>query len=395
MKVLDLFAGAGGLSLSAHNIASINVVAAIEFDKAAALTYKDNLIDRLKHKTKLIHDDILLVDPKKLRKQLKLNKKELGLILGGPPCQGFSSHRIKNSGVNDPRNKLLLRYFDFVCEFKPKAFLVENVSGLLWARHEEYLKQFKSLSSENGYTLIHCDILNARDYGIPQNRKRVFILGVRNDILKHKSNIVFPPAPTHFNPNSREVTFQNQKKWKTASSVFEKLTPDLISRYAIDFAKSNPKLSGEYIRTMLEELESEPQPISSNDPCNIHMIPTSRMEERFKATKLNGSRTDAGLEFQLKCHSNGYLGHKDVYGRIIINSPSNTITTGCHNPSKGRFVHPWKNHGITLRHAARLQTFPDDFIFKGSATEQSRQIGNAVPPVFGEILIKAIIEIIN
>lgn len=101
------------------------------------------------------------------------------------------------------------------------------------------------------------------------------------------------------------------------------------------------------------------------------MIPTERMEERFRATKLNGSRSDAGKEFELKCHSNGYAGHKDVYGRIMIHLPANTITTGCNNPSKGRFIHPWENHGITLRHAARLQTFPDDYIF--GVMRQSKQ----------------------
>lgn len=143
---------------------------------------------------------------------------------------------------------------------------------------------------------------------------------------------------------------------------------------------------------LLNNLEYESKPIPKDDPCNIHMIPTQRMEERFKATILNGSRTDAGEEFQLKCHSNGYEGHKDVYGRMMIHLPSNTITTGCHNPSKGRFVHPWENHGITLRHAARLQTFPDDFIFIGNSTEQARQIGNAVPPELGTALIKYILQ---
>ncbi|MGU0056081.1 DNA cytosine methyltransferase [Enterobacter hormaechei] len=112
----------------------------------------------------------------------------------------------------------------------------------------------------------------------------------------------------------------------------------------------------------------------------------------FKHTRLNGSRTDAGKKFQLNCHSNGYAGHKDVYGRIFIHQPSNTITTGCNNPSKGRFVHPWENHGIALRQAARLQTFPDYFVFTGSSTNQARQIGNAVPPMLGKTLISHIIS---
>ncbi|MBY6291425.1 DNA cytosine methyltransferase [Enterobacter bugandensis] len=392
MKALDLFAGAGGFSLAAHSINSLSVVAAIEFDRAAAHTYEMNLINRLKHQTKLLQEDILLVNPKELREQLNLNKKELTIILGGPPCQGFSSHRIKDSGVNDPRNKLLLRYFDFVCEFLPKAFLVENVAGLLWERHSDYLKEFKELTSKNGYTLVHCDIVNARDYGVPQNRKRVFILGIRNDIYNKETNFPFPPPATHFNPNASTGEGKSIKTWRTASCVFPKISNEILERYIEEYFLRKTKISPDVARVLLNGLEYESKPIPEDDPCNIHMIPTQRMEERFKATILNGSRTDAGEEFQLKCHSNGYEGHKDVYGRMMIHLPSNTITTGCHNPSKGRFVHPWENHGITLRHAARLQTFPDDFIFIGNSTEQARQIGNAVPPELGTALIKYILQ---
>jgi DNA (cytosine-5)-methyltransferase 1 len=115
---------------------------------------------------------------------------------------------------------------------------------------------------------------------------------------------------------------------------------------------------------------------------------TDVLESVFKSTPLNGSREDSNRI--LKCHNNGHKGHKDVYGRIFFHTPSNTITTGCNNPSKGRFVHPWKHHGITLRHAARLQSFPDDFVFLGNKTEQARQIGNAVPVELGKSLIATI-----
>jgi DNA (cytosine-5)-methyltransferase 1 len=120
------------------------------------------------------------------------------------------------------------------------------------------------------------------------------------------------------------------------------------------------------------------------------MQPSEKMIDKFNDTPLNGSREDAGEKHRLKCHSGEYKGHKDVYGRVLIHLPSNTITTGCNNPSKGRFVHPWLNHGITLRHAARFQSFPDDFIFLGSSTEKARQIGNAVPIALAHALIKEI-----
>ncbi|MBF4390173.1 DNA cytosine methyltransferase, partial [Vibrio anguillarum] len=106
--------------------------------------------------------------------ELKLRPRELDLILGGPPCQGFSTHRIKNAGVNDPRNQLLLRYFEFVNEFKPKAFLVENVAGLLWKRHKDFLDKFIALAEGEHYIIKFKEVLNAKDHGVPQNRKRVF-----------------------------------------------------------------------------------------------------------------------------------------------------------------------------------------------------------------------------
>lgn len=389
-KAIDLFAGAGGFTLSAIE-AGVDVLAAIEFDKAAANTYKENFIAKRKCNIDLRAGseigDINNVDPEELRESLKLKKRELDLILGGPPCQGFSTHRINNSGVNDPRNALLLRYFEFVNEFEPKAFLVENVTGLLWKRHESFLNKFISLAEAAGYIIKFCNIVNAKDYGVPQNRKRVFIYGLRKDL--DNVSMEFPPKPTHFSISSK-----NKPYWKTAASIFEKIPCELYERFWREYFQVKAGLSLEDTIKILSSLEFD-NPVSIDDPCNIHMKPSQMMVERFADTPLNGSREDAGEKHRLNCHSNGYKGHKDVYGRILIHMPSNTITTGCNNPSKGRFVHPWLDHGITLRHAARLQSFPDWFNFYGSSTEQARQIGNAVPPKLGEALIRHICSGLN
>ncbi|MEZ8114068.1 DNA cytosine methyltransferase [Vibrio splendidus] len=385
VKAIDLFAGAGGFTLSAID-AGVDVLAAIEFDKAAANTYKENFINTRKLKIDLRageeEGDINNVEPSELRTSLKLEKGELDLILGGPPCQGFSTHRINNAGVNDPRNALLLRYFEFVNEFSPKAFLVENVAGLLWKRHKDFLDKFISLAENVGYVIKFCDILNAKDYGVPQNRKRVFIYGLRKDL--DCENVDFPPKPTHFSPSST-----HKPHWETASSVFEKVPTELYEQYWKQYFRDKTKLSHDQTLSLLASL-SYGERFKENDPCDIHMKPTDKMLIQIKDTPLNGSREDAGEKHRLKCHSNGYKGHKDVYGRILIHLPSNTITTGCNNPSKGRFMHPWLNHGMTLRHAARLQSFPDSFDFHGNSTERARQIGNAVPPKLGKILISDI-----
>lgn len=383
VKAIDLFAGAGGFSLSAIE-AGVEILAAVEFDKSAANTYKKNLIDTKGLDIKLLNDDINSINPCGLREQLNLKEEELDLILGGPPCQGFSSHRIKDAGINDPRNELLLRYFAFVNEFRPKAFLVENVAGLLWERHKKYLNKFLSLAKKNGYIVKFCDTLNAKDYGVPQNRKRVFIFAIRKDLKD--SEIAFPPKQTYFSP-----TTKNLPHWRTASAVFEKLPKKLYQEYWDNYFKAKTKLTKQETYNLLSSLESGLK-VEVKDPCNIHMQPSEMMVDRFSKIGVNGSRDELGTGGQLKCHSNGYKGHKDVYGRVFIHQPSNTITTGCNNPSKGRFVHPWKNHGITLRHCARLQSFPDDFNFYGTSTDQAKQIGNAVPPKLGELLISSIIN---
>jgi len=183
---------------------------------------------------------------------------------------------------------------------------------------------------------------------VPQRRKRVFILGIRNDI---SFNSVWPPLQTHGNEKIKKNP--HLKPWVIAKDVFSK-------------------------------------PLSSEDENNLHMNHSPEMVEVFKSTPLNGgSRSQSNRV--LSCHQE-HTGHKDVYGRINPFQPGPTMTTACINPSKGRFVHPTEHHGITLRHAARFQTFPDWFTFKGGLTAAGEQIGNAVPVRLGGILLQSITE---
>lgn len=385
LTAIDLFAGAGGFSLAAHQ-SGFDLLAAVEFDQHAANTYQHNLVDRLKAKTNVYATDINLIDIDAFMSELGIQSGELDLLLGGPPCQGFSTHRIKGSGEDDPRNKLLLKYFDFVEKLMPKAFLVENVPGLLWKRHEQYLNKFLELAENHHYKVITGAplVINARDYGVPQNRRRAFILAVREDVSTE--HLVWPPKPTHIKPDFDKPLPENV--WVSASTVFEQ-PPKKV------FDKLLPRMqkvlgwNKERAENAIKSLKFG-APLDVDDWCNRNMEHKAYMIEKFNHTKLMGSRDELDEEFRLKCHDNGYSGHKDVYGRMFFHTPSNTITTGCHNPSKGRFLHPWENHGITLRHAARLQTFPDDFEFKGGVMAASRQIGNAVPLDLGFSLVSAI-----
>ncbi|MEN9868396.1 MAG: hypothetical protein RL748_3986 [Pseudomonadota bacterium] len=368
LTVIDLFSGAGGFSLAARRC-GLNVLAAVEFDKDACQTYRDNIINKSINKPQLFEKDILKLEAGKFREELKLEPRALDILIGGPPCQGFSTHRINDKGIDDPRNQLLLRYFDFVKELRPKLFLVENVPGLLWKRHAAYLEKFQEIAKENGYTVMAPVRLNAKDYGVPQHRARVFILGIRNDI--DASKLAWPPSPTHFAPS-----VEGKPTWKNASMAFEPPPADVENKLLPILGLAKVKAL-EYGTPVLS---------SDADASAVHMNHTPALIARFAETPINGSRTDT--DFRLPCHSGDYPGHKDVYGRVKLGQPGPTITTGCFNPSKGRFLHPWLNHGITVRHAARLQTFPENFVFFGGMTSQGKQVGNAVPVELGAHLLE-------
>jgi DNA (cytosine-5)-methyltransferase 1 len=342
LRCIDLFAGAGGLSLAAQ-LAGLKVVAAVEHDKHACETYRRNFVK--KGQPRLYEADITTLDPKRIARECFSKDAPCDIVLGGPPCQGFSVHRIKDAGKNDPRNRLIHRYFEFVAALKPKIFLLENVPGILWPRHEVALRKFYSEAKKAGYKVRAPVVIDARDYGVPQRRRRVFILGHRNDV--HLPEEWFP-APTH-GPESKELLDSQLKPWIACSEVFK-------------------------------------EPIKGTDSNDIHMNHSKELVAAFENTPRNGgSRKDSGRT--LPCHKY-HDGHKDVYGRIDPTKPGPTMTTACINPSKGRFLHPVKNCGISLRHAARMQTFPDDFVFCGGLIAGGVQVGNAVPIKLGEALLR-------
>jgi DNA (cytosine-5)-methyltransferase 1 len=343
---VDLFCGAGGFSLGAI-AAGFRIALAVDNNAHACSSYQKNIVLKAKGKTKIINGDLGLLSAKDLIKQSPELQHNCDLIIGGPPCQGFSSHRLRDTGVGDPRNSLLLRYFEIVSVLTPKFFLVENVPGLLWPRHRNWLDKFYAMATASGYQVSEATPVNAADYGIPQRRKRVFILGTRKDI----SRAAFPPPATHCDPDT--ASQQELLPWVPVKGVFK-----------------DSKIAG--------------------DPNDVHMRHNAELRLAFKSTPINGgSRLQSGRT--LRCHTK-HDGHFDVYGRIDPSMPAPTMTTACINPSKGRFVHPTAPHGITIRQAARIQTFPDWFVFEGGLMASGEQIGNAVPPMLAEILLRSLRE---
>ncbi|MEF2549420.1 DNA cytosine methyltransferase [Aurantimonas sp. E1-2-R+4] len=349
---LDLFAGAGGFSLGAIE-AGFEIRAAVEHFRHAVSTYRQCIRNASGRKVEVFDKDILELNPHDVMDEAGLTEGDCDLLLGGPPCQGFSSHRLRGAGVNDPRNALLLRYFAFVRAVNPRMFLLENVPGLLQPKHADYLKKFLDAARDQNYVVLGPVVVNACDYGVPQNRKRVFIVGY--DPKRVRFDAEWPPRPSHGDP-AKPGPFGPLLQWRTASDAFQGQSPQ-------------------------------------NDVNDIHMMHGAALVETFKSTPSNGGSRHQSNRV-LPCHEK-HDGHADVYGRIDPLRPSPTMTTACINPSKGRFVHPTEHHGITARQAARLQTFPDDFIFEGGLMAAGVQIGNAVPVLLARALCEHLLGVLE
>jgi DNA (cytosine-5)-methyltransferase 1 len=350
LNCVDLFSGAGGFSLAATQ-AGLRVRLAIENNKHAVQTYRDNLCQSAPRPL-VIDQDITSINACKAYRDVFPNGEQCDLMLGGPPCQGFSTHRINDAGVDDRRNDLIHVYFDFVRAFSPSVFLMENVPGMLWDRHAFALRRFYREGALAGYDVNEAIIVDARDFGLPQRRKRVFILGIRRGI--DTSALAWPPRTTHGSDVARRGN-PRLLPWVDCTSAFRAAPP--------------------------------------GDANDVHMSHSQELVDAFRKTPANGgSRKDSGRV--LDCHKN-HDGHKDVYGRIDPGKPAPTMTTACINPSKGRFVHPVEHHGITVRQAARIQTFPDAFTFSGGLIAAGQQVGNAVPVELGRQLIAHLIPLLE
>lgn len=318
---IDLFSGVGGLTAGMHR-AGFKTEMAFELDELASKAYNFN-----HKKTKVITKDIRNVDIEEVKQQL--NGQTIHLLAGCPPCQGFSSMRRlnKKKSARDDRNRLVLEYLRFVKELQPLTIMMENVPGLI--NYYLFKKVVKELR-EIGYNPV-VEIVNVKDYGVPQSRKRLIMVGSRLGPLK------------------------------VAKPINKKVT----------------------VRKTIGDM---PLPAEGDDPLHkIFPKHTSKIYQLIKDIPHNGgSRKDLGKDRQLKCHQKENVGFNDVYGRLRWDDYSTTITGGCLNPSKGRFLHPEQDRCISAREAALLQSFPKNYKFPLDAPRSSiaLMIGNALPPRF-------------
>jgi len=340
--VIDLYCGIGGSSLGFQN-AGYDVRLGVDIDAIACEIYTNNL------GIKSIESDILEYTPEQCKEDANLEKDNIDVVICCPPCQGFS--KIRRNGEDDPRNDLIEYTANFVLKLNPTMIVFENVRGIVFPKNIAKFKEFQEILG-NQY-LLSDRILNAVDYGIPQNRERVFLFGIRKNARDHP--LTFPEI-TH-----GEVEVKKKAKkllpYATVKDVIGDL-PSLVS--------------------------GEKSDVISHHKATEH---TDRLVERFKHIPKNGgSRSDLPEKYVLSCHKKFY-GFKDVYGRMLWDQPSPTLTGGCLMPSKGRFLHPEDDRGLTAREALRIQTFPDDFNFSiEEKTKVGNFIGNSVPPGWMKII---------
>jgi DNA (cytosine-5)-methyltransferase 1 len=304
-------------------LAGYDVLGAIENDQAACITYAANHPN-----VRLWRRDIRAVSVNAIKRALDLRQGELDLLGGCPPCQGFSALRTYNGSrqIRDDQNDLIFELQRLILGLRPKHVMLENVPGLF---HDERFSRFKAALEDEKY-VVEARILDVSEYGVPQRRRRLVLLGSRKGAIR-------------FAPKGRRR------------------------------------------RTVRDAIEFLPNAGQSGDP--LHDLPenrTKRVMEMISAIPRDGgSRSSLPASLILSCHKRSD-GFKDVYGRMAWDEPAPTITTGCFNPSKGRFLHPVESRAITMREASLLQSFPKSYEFpvRLGKVQAATMIGNALPPEF-------------
>lgn len=341
---IDLFSGAGGLSKGFLD-AGYNVVLGVDFDDAALKTFECNHGCAKAMKLDLFNHDNIDVIISYLKKQ----KIELDVLVGGPPCQGFSIAGPRD--MNDKRNSLYMAMVKLAERIKPKAIVLENVPGMIQTNNGIGAKRIIDDFSKLGYTMT-AKILYAPDYGIPQIRKRVFFVGLLNS-----EQIYEYPLPTC-----------NPDKYVTCEDAIGDL-PALINVYGEEVQDYECSPLTDYQAIMRKNSKKIYNHIGSiHEPKTVEMLKMIPEGKNYKALPPE-------LSSKFKYH--------EALTRYHSKRPSLTINTG----HRSHFHYKW-NRIPTVRESARLQSFPDDFIFYGNKSEQYRQVGNAVPPMLGYVVAK-------
>jgi DNA (cytosine-5)-methyltransferase 1 len=364
---IDLFAGAGGLS-EGFRMEGFHILTANDFDKDAAETYKFNHPE-----VNFLDGPIQNITGEALLSKAEIKKGDLDVLVGGPPCQAFSVYNHQR-GFHDERSGLFREYIRLVDALEPKVIVMENVTGMSSLENGKAINEIYNSLKKLNYNIEH-KILKAEEYGVPQERRRIIFIGVQ------AGYVVQWPEQTH-SKDANKGLIKFNTVWDAISDL-----PAL----EID----NGFEEGVYINEPLSNLQKCLRK-KSNYIFNHyapHLTPINM--QRMQFIPQGGSWRDIpqyllpdGMKRAKRSD------HTKRYGRLMKDGLSSTILTRC-DPHWGAYIHPTQNRTLTVREAARLQTFPDRIKFFGSRVEQYRQVGNAVPPLLGKAIAKAVKKILN
>lgn len=364
IRVLDLFCGTGGISYGLKmGSGRFQVVGGVDLEGAAIQTARANHPGAL-----FVHDAIDNVDPTKLL--AAAGGDTIDVIVGGPPCQGFSSLRpSRGTTLDDPRNGLYMQYQRFVETLLPKVFLLENVVGLVNATRGALLSDLLSGFVDLGYR-VDWRVLNAASFGVPQKRERFFLLGVHEDT--NPAWVIRFPEPTH---TFEGKTIGLKDRSRMVRGNFAE-APAVTAWEAISDLPSiaSGESADEYSGPAQNAFQMLMRGSRASHRLSLH-VAANHNEKMINVMRLAGANRDAlppGLVTS---------GYSSCYSRIDPNEPGPTITVKFTSPASSKCIHPYDDRAISPREAARLQSFPDGFVFKGSKTEIAHQLGNAVPPL--------------
>lgn len=346
---IDIFSGAGGLSLGAE-MAGFQVKFAVEKDKSAVATYRLNHPDTL-----VLEDDIHNIKP---LEYLNLGE-HISIVFGGPPCQGFSLSNTISRNMDNPNNSLFEEFLRFVYELRPDWFLFENVEGFAHFEKGRIQHLIEDRFREMGYE-VFSKVLWASDYGVPQHRNRFFMVGTRLGI-----KFEYPESfDTNITVNDAIGDLPDLANGQKVDALSYKLSANKASQYARMMRKGSKQSRQNYV--------------SRNSDYVI---------ERYAYIK-QGQNWEAIPENLMQNYSNKANCHSGIYRRLKADEPSVVIS----NYRKNMLIHPFQDRGLSVREAARLQSFPDKFLFKGSLMHMQQQIGNAVPPLLAKAVFEKILS---
>jgi DNA (cytosine-5)-methyltransferase 1 len=358
MNAVELFAGAGGLSIGLARV-GFNIVLANEIEPDFAKTLAGNHPD-----TKVICADIHNVDFDRELESLGINS--VALVSGGPPCQGFSTVGSKNK--KDPRNSLFYEYLRAVSCIQPMYTLFENVSGFMRMYNGVAYQRLIAELDSMGYQTAS-GILEASDFGLPQKRMRTIVVGWKKSLPP-----VSFPQPTHW---GCQASFGGELKLSVMDAISD--LPPIGAGESSDRYLTSPR--NDYQRL----LRGNCKVLTEHNVANYG----EKMQEILQLIPCGGTVNDLPERLRPK----SYFGN--TYARLMPDVPCPTVTRNFGTPSSSRCVHPYQNRALSTREGARLQGFPDSYVFTGAKGSKNLQIGNAVPPIFGEVIAKEIVRSMN